>query len=181
MVAIEELHYKLNPALQKIIKTIKSPDYEHSAYINIKYKRPLQVNKGLKTKISEVLYEHLPYLDEAKKYRIHDNLEIQIFPAERKLNTVYHIGAVLDYDKTCFVVSETYNNLKIVITEKEEKIIPYKEKYQSWWLALVDTIGYGMTDYDINQFKELPAIETYFGKILLIPPYEPEKGIVLFY
>ena len=177
--AIEKLDFKLKPALFKIIETLKCSKYEHSAYLSIRYKRPLKVTKELKSKITEVLNQHLSCLAETKKYQILDNLEIQVFSAGKKFDTVYHIGTILDLDKTYFVVNAVYDNLRIVIEEKQKKIFPFKDRYKTWWLALVDTIGHGMTDYDIMQFKELPSIETVFEKVILIPPSEPKRGIVI--
>lgn len=177
--AIEKLQYKIHPFLNKIINNIRKSDYNHSAYLSIYYKRPLTVSKELSGKISEVLRNHIRHLDEAKGYIIQDNFKIQIFPTEEKFDTVYHIGSILDHDRSYFVVSKLYDNLKLILKEKEKKIRPHKNKYGTWWLVLVDNIGYGMTDYDIMQFKELPSIETVFEKVILIPPSEPKRGIVI--
>jgi len=176
---LEELDYKIYSTFDKIIKNFAIDEYSHSAFLGIRFKRPLTVNKNLRNKISEVLTSHLPHLDEKRTYDISDNLQLRIIPAEGKLESIYRFGTFSDSDSGGFVVNLIYENIKHIIEEKERKIAPYKDKYEDWWLALVDTIGYGLDQHDLQQFFELPKLDTFFKKILLISPLMPEIGVNL--
>jgi len=73
-----------------------------------------------------------------------------------------------DGDSGGFIVSLIYENLKLIVAEKEEKTKNFRNKYSEWWLAVVDTIGYELSDLDLNQFNKLPKIENQFDRLLLV-------------
>jgi hypothetical protein len=96
--------------------------------------------------------------------------------SSKKFKSLFVFGFISDNDKGGFVVSEVYNNLNIVLKEKQDKIAPYFSKYQEWWLILIDHVSYGLTNYDFNQLKSLPKIESSFYKtVILSPSYEKDK------
>ena len=75
------------------------------------------------------------------------------------------------------MVANIYDNLDLVIKEKEEKVKPYLDKYQEWWLALVDYISYDIDNHDMQQLKSLPKPTYLFNRIFIIPPMSPEQGL----
>ena len=93
---------------------------------------------------------------------------MNIFPSATKLNQQYQYGMSSDNDSGGFVVSLIYENLKLIIPEKDEKTSKYRERYSEWWLAIVDKIGYGSSDLDSKQFHNLPKIENSFDRLLLV-------------
>ena len=115
---------------------------------------------------------------------------ILIFPSflfannlEYKSFTVYYhsseinvekLKLVLDKSENLLINTELYNAginqdiLKLIVAEKENKTKNHRNKYSKWWLAVVDTIGYGLSDLDLNQFNELPKIENQFDRLLLV-------------
>jgi len=64
----------------------------------------------------------------------------------------------------------------MVIKEKEQKILPHRSKYQTWWLALNDRIGFGLDETDLSQLKEGFDIATYFEKIIFISAFDSAYG-----
>ena len=55
---------------------------------------------------------------------------------------------------------------KLVIREKEQKIKPYIRNYDFWWLILVDLIGHGLREYDMDQLNGLTVEQNIFDKII---------------
>lgn len=56
--------------------------------------------------------------------------------------------------------------------EKEVKVSSYRHNYSEWWLAVVDYIGYGVTDLDVEQFYDLDKLDYQFDRILIVSPLD---------
>jgi hypothetical protein len=132
----------------------------------------LPEKKGVKKVISKILENHKPIIDEFREYRITDNLTITIIPSTQKLDNQYQYGMSSDNDSGGFVVGLIYDNLKLIVAEKEIKIKKFKSRYSEWWLAVVDYIDYGLADLDVEKFYELIKIESQFDRILLVSPLD---------
>lgn len=174
---LEKLEYRINPIVESIAKSFELEDFSNSCFYAVRYSRPLEINKDLKRDIKKIFQEHLGKLNSRELYKVRENLEIDIFPISKKLDNVYNLGIISDQDGGGFIVGLIHENLKLVIDEKEGKVDRHKGKYPTWWLALVDTIGFGISELDLSQLNTLPTIETYFQKIILINPIDPRKSI----
>lgn len=177
--SLEELEYKLIPRFRNLLLTFDSFKIDSSAFISIIYNRPLKVDKDLMREIDKILLDHIPNIKEERRFEIRDNLTIKIFPSMKRLSSTYVLGMISDHDVGGFVVSEIYKNLNLIVEEKASKIRPYLNKYNEWWLVLIDYISYGLDDLDINQLKGLPMKNQLFSKIVIVPHIDPTKGIVL--
>ena len=175
---IEKADYTVWTVIKSIAENIQSSDYEHSIFLFPEFKRPLNI-KDYKQQIIDQLNDHLKTPKEKKRYFFSENLSISTFPASGKLETVYRMGGSSDNDSGGFIVSEIYKNLPHILSEKENKVAPYKNKYNTWWLALVDTIGYGLDAHDFSQFQQLPSLKTDFDKVLLLSPLDHTKAVFL--
>jgi len=179
---LEKLKSSLIPKINAIFKRYSNISFYNSALVTIDFSRPLVASKQLLRQIKISLDEHLPYLkniDKRKDVKINENLTISLWPIDSKYESPYILGAFLDNDSGGLVVSDVYNNLRLIIKEKENKIKPYFSKYPTWWLVLVDCIGYGLNDYDMDQLNGM-KIETHlFEKIILLDPLEPTKYKIL--
>ncbi len=179
-VGLENDYYTLQFLIQEIIRDIADISFSRSAIVGYSYGRPLPEKKFIKRKLSQILEEHKICIDEDKEYDISDSLKIRIIPSTQKLDIQYQFGMSIDYDSGGFVVDLIYDNLKLIVAEKEKKILRYKSKYSEWWLAVVDTIGYGLTDLDAEQFYQKKEIETQFDRILLVSPLDASKYSFLY-
>jgi hypothetical protein len=61
---------------------------------------------------------------------------------------LFVLGGSSDHDSGGFVVSEIAENLRICIAERSAKVAKVRNRYPEWWLALEDSIGYGVLDED---------------------------------
>ncbi|MGJ5642858.1 hypothetical protein [Formosa sp. S-31] len=173
---IEKVEYNLVPKIITQIKSYGNGLHKTSAFIGIRYRRPINYNKRIKEKINSILDSHSREMSAHKTYKVTENLEINIFPSQKKFNTQFHFGSSLDSNQGGFVLNNIYNSLKIIIKEKTSRIQPFKSEYRTWWLALIDDIGNGLTEYEIDQLKEIIDFDLNFDKVFIISNLNPTKG-----
>jgi len=176
---LEELKFKLIPRIRNLLKTYKTPGLDISAFLIITYGRPLKVDSTLFLDIRKVLDDHLKFIAEQRQYDIRENLRIIISPSNKKFSSNYVLGIIRDNNSAGFVVGDIYKNLNLIVDEKSFKIAPYLEKYNEWWLVLIDQISYGLNEMDIKELRSLPIKYNSFKRIIILPPIESEKGIIL--
>lgn len=172
---IEELYYDLIPNLQKLFNTYDNGNYTSSAFVSVDFSRPLKVDKNLISKINEILNKHSLVMKSAMDYNVSENLFLKIFPSDQKLEHQFNFGTLSDNDSGGFVLSNITDSLKLIIKEKEDKITPFYAEYKSWWLVLIDFIGYGIDRNELTALKRITGISK-FERIYFISPVDPAKG-----
>jgi hypothetical protein len=177
---LEQLEYSVHGLLRSIMDKFPSEPEIQSAFVGYHFKRPLPPLDELKKKIQEILINHKSIIHKRKKYLIGDNFELELLPASNKLDRLYKYGMSSDMDSGGFVISLIYENLNLIITEKEGKVSKYKKKYPEWWLGLVDNVGYVMGESDLKQFDQLPKLNSLFTRILMVSPLDSSHFIYLY-
>jgi len=167
---IEELGFKLIPRIAKTLKELETNDFESSILVTVYYQRPLKVNTKLLNKLKTEIKNKLPLTTKEIKIDIDYNLQLKLYQSKLKFSSSISIGAIHDLDGGGFVVSNIYDNLKLILKEKKRKTLPYHEKYKTWWLILIDYIGYNLDKVDIQQLNSAPRLKTIFNKVLLLSP-----------
>ncbi|MFA9190786.1 hypothetical protein AAGV28_05320 [Flavobacterium sp. FZUC8N2.13] len=175
-IPIEKVKHNLLPKIISQIEAFKKESYSKSAFVGIRYTRPINYNKKIKDLINAILENHSSIMETSKKYKINDNLELEIFPSDKKLDTQYHFGSSIDFNEGGFVLANIYNSLKIIIPEKSKQIENYKSEYKTWWLALVDNIGNGLSQTEFSQLREIIDFNLYFDKVFIISNLNPING-----
>lgn len=101
-------------------------------------------------------------------------LEVDIIRCGNRYETFYVMGGGAEDVMGCFLVDEMRRNIELIIKEKTAKMLPFRNKYQHWWLALVDLIGQGIDEFDLAQLRA-SSIEgkNEFDRILIISPTKP--------
>jgi hypothetical protein len=178
-IPLEDLEFKLIPRIRNLLLIFNEPGIRSSAFLTISYRRPLKVDKELISDIDKILHDHIQFIKERREYYLRDNLKIGIWPTKRKLSRIYEIGIQSDHDSGGFMVAELYKSLNIIIEEKELKIEPFRNKYDEWWIVLIDHMGFGIADEDIRKLKSLPINNHIFKKIIILPPYDFKKAIII--
>lgn len=165
---IEKVAFNLVPKIINQIESYGDGLHKNSAFFGIEFTRPICYTKTMKEKINSILEPHSNEMQKRKVYKINENLEIDIFPSEKKLDVQYHFGMSVDFDEGGFVLGNIYNSLKLIIKEKGEKIKPYRSEYEYWWLALIDNIGNGLSKSELKQLKESIDFDLIFDKVFII-------------
>jgi hypothetical protein len=172
---LEDLEYRLAPKIIKMIRGYDNLKSDITSYVSFKFKRPLIVKKNLLKVVKDLLDARLECLNEANEYEL-DNFTIKFRPSTKVYNRPYVFAWYSDDDDGGLVINNILENLKIVIEEKERKILPYKEKYQHWWLAVNDKIGFEIDDIDLVQLQTSFNIPTFFERIIFISPFDSKYG-----
>lgn len=173
---LEELAYKLVPRIDSLLTSYGNVSYDRSAYIFLDFERPLKVAKPLMEDIKKELDAHLPNIHLPKKVKIRNGLAIRFVPAIQRYESAYILGSSADYNSGGFVVGNIYDNLSIVIPEKEEKVKPYFYRYDTWWLVLANYLGYGLSGRELAQLNALAPIPSIFEKVILLSPLDFRVG-----
>jgi hypothetical protein len=168
---LEKLKNRLIPKLVKIIGSIDVQNYSNSVAVSIKFSRPISVNKSLFASVKHFLQEHVENFQHDTQYFLNENLSIRLFKLSKRFETYYCYGSSSDFDGGGLVIKELHEGLKIAIIEKEQKVMKYVQKYNKWWLILIDHIAYNVDFIDINQIQELPIIDTSFEKVIIVSPW----------
>lgn len=165
--------------IRKIVNQIQSfGDNSHSksAFFTLRYSRPVIYDKEIKDKINFILECHCLSMESRIEYEINDYLELSIFPSTERFDNQFHLGMLIDYDEGGFVLASIYQSLKIIIQEKSDKIKPYKQEYSEWWLALIDTVGYGLSEDEFKELRNSIDFDLKFDKIFIISYLNPLRG-----
>ena len=88
-------------------------------------------------------------------------------------------GGYTDGDSGGFVLSELDRKIRICVAEKTKKISRARERYPHWWLVLVDRVGYGLSDSDREQLRQLVQLDHSWNKIILVNPLDATHGYEL--
>ena len=86
------------------------------------------------------------------------------------------LGGFSDYDSGGFTLAETIRSLKVIIPEKEAKVAPYKKRYPTWWLVLINHISYRLNEEDLCEIRKSPPVEHSFDKVVLVNPLDTSHG-----
>ncbi|MDH7914542.1 hypothetical protein [Winogradskyella sp. SYSU M77433] len=175
-IPLEKVTYNLIPRIINQIESYGDGSHKSSAFIGITYLRPIKYNKEIKEKINSILKSHSLNMGIPKAYKITDNLEIDIFPSEKKLDVQYHFGSSTDFNEGGFVLNNIYNSLKLIVKEKKEKVQPFRSDYDIWWLALIDNIGNGLSKSELKQLRNSIDFDLNFDKIFIISNTNPIVG-----
>jgi hypothetical protein len=85
------------------------------------------------------------------------------------------LGACIDDEAGGWLMSELEKNLKLYIAEKASKIKPFKARYPEWWLVLVDHIGNGLSNSDIDDLKNGISISHDWNKIIIVDAQNQDR------
>lgn len=172
---LEQDEYSIYGLLRKIMIEVSEEDYEQSAFVGYSFNRPIPDKKIIKRKVLRILENHKEIINELKEHKVDENFLIKISPSTFRLQRQYQYGISRDGNTGGFVIGLIWDNLKLIIEEKERKVSKVRHKNNEWWLAVVDHIGYGLNDLDIEQFYELARLDFNFDRILLVSPLDAKK------
>ena len=150
---LEKVTYNLVPKVIKQIESFGNNPHTRSSLVGIRYSRPIKYSTRIKDEIDTILNLHSKQMDKHIVYKVSSNLELRFFPSEKRLAKQYNLGSYTDFNEGGFVLGNIYESLKHIIKEKIEKIAPFRSEYKTWWLVLVDHIGNGLSESEIEQLR----------------------------
>lgn len=118
-------------------------------WIYLDYERPIGKAKGLKRELRKILKDRVDGKNSNNKVKIGDNISLTFVKSSLVGNRRFRIGSEADDDVGGWGISFYAKNINYCIAEKELKIADYYDKYNKWWLILVDTmVGFDKDSVD---------------------------------
>jgi hypothetical protein len=176
---LEQLWFPLWQRLKKHLPSLGPALAGECWYVCIDFSRPLDGWKTLRPLLDSALRSFM--LDPGRHQtviQITPQFSVDLLRAGMDHGSFFVLGASSDNDSGGWVMGEVERNLRLCIKEKERKIAPYRKKYNSWWLLLVDHIDYSMDDEDRKIFRRevMPTIRHSFEKIIFVDPRDHRRA-----
>lgn len=165
---LESLAHNIHNRLTRILKELDDKESSYSYFIWLRFKRPLFLDKMLNKKMKCAILGANLQTDSRVEIPIDTNLTLQLQRSNKRFITKFKLVSIYDGDRGGLLVQDLYDNLKIAISDKNEKISPHFNEFEKWWLVLIDRIDGNLDDTDIKQLLELPKPETYFEIIYIV-------------
>ena len=173
--SLEEVSIPLSMKFKNFLASLGSADTRESWFVRYRFKRPLPPWNQLQATVRKRLTAFRD--NQRPRHRVNiiidEDFELDLIPASDAQPTFFVFGGYSDSDSGGWVFSETQKNLRICIEEKTRKIARVRNKYQEWWLILIDYIGYGVDDCDRKLYREHLGIDHNWDKIILVNPLNP--------
>jgi hypothetical protein len=172
---IEQDNYRLHSIINDVLKSESNLDHKNSVFISHRFKRPIPSKKKIISNLKSLLADYKAAGTLTSKDNLEDSISFELFESNTTLKNEFEIAIVSDSDSGGFTVPLIIENIKLAIIEKEGKISKIKDKYPEWWLALVDTVGYGIRPDELETIKQHLRVKTTFKRLLIISPMSPEN------
>lgn len=168
---LEEVAISLWKKVEKLAHGMGPPIDGESWYLFIRFSRPVEDWKTLGQKVTTALQAF-----QASKNRKRGviasgiGFELEVFRAGGPKATMFRMGGSSDEESGGWLLSELETNIRHCASEKTRKIALHQHKYGTWWLALVDHIGYALDDFDRQLFRDQVSLSHTWDKIIVIDP-----------
>lgn len=169
---LEESALPLDGRINTLLKSFGPPKSGQSLFVGYSFQRPLEDWKVLEDLIKKQLehFEEYPFL-EFSEFDITDRFQIKIVPSTIPLKGLFCLGGSADNDSGGWILSEFDRNLKLCIEHKSPKI--NREKYDEWWLLLIDHSGHSLSESDRQEFKSFFNFKHSWERIIIVDPLNP--------
>ena len=152
----DEISYKLWPALEETFRAF-DPLYRGRTYwVSVGYHHQFRrLTKAWKREIQGALQEFLalgspvPYEKWLRDY----TMLLRIINGPNRQDRTFRLASEMNFDGGGEVISVYAKNIERGIREKSVKVLPYKERYEEWWLALVDYMEWPLEPDEICEIQ----------------------------
>ncbi|MBZ5719016.1 MAG: hypothetical protein LAO03_01415 [Acidobacteriia bacterium] len=175
---LEETSIPFLTRFQRLLTEINSPSGGSSWLVSYAIQRPLPpwhlLYPTLK-KYLEAFRDSAP-AQSPTSVTMFETLEIEFCLTVDSYSTFFVLASGDDRDQGGWLLDEIDRNLRICIEEKTRKIAPYRQKYAEWWLALVDMIGFSLSETDREWLRKNFRCDHSWNKIALLDPLNPKSS-----
>jgi hypothetical protein len=166
----EELSIPLWRTVEKVASEFNNQFAGKSYWILPKYWRPPRQSggetaKSVRDSLEGFLRRGGKVPDELV---VNDHLKLIVWPSSPVQGRVFRLGGGYDRDSGGGLVPMYADNISYCIREKSEKIGPYQNRYDTWWLLLVDLLGWGIDDFEESELRSMIPSLGRFDRVILI-------------
>lgn len=168
--ALEELAIPLWKNLRQATTDLNNELSGETYWVRVEYERPSkETGKETVETVKGVLRNFFRSSRKPpQKERVNENLILKIKSSRNVKGEVFRMAAGRDLDSGGFVMNKYVKNIKYCIEEKSSKVEEHLEKYDEWWLLMIDHIGYGLLDTEENKLKSKMSDLGRFDRTLII-------------
>ncbi len=153
--------------ISQLCEDLGSPGADGSYFVIYKFERPVTFN----AKVKKLVRAKLQAVNGGKgKTKIFEEngLSVEIVSASKPLDKRFNVGVIVDQQAGGWEIDLCELALKRAIGEKESRTKGNRAKYPTWWLILVDCMGFLQSD---AESKPSPgAIQHTFDRVIVIGP-----------
>lgn len=179
MEGLEQSAYPLYRKIESLLKSLGPPTGDFSWFVLHHFSRPIpewpELREWIRKRCLEVASIPAPQPGAQLEAKLNHNFDVVFLRSTDKHESLFLMGGSSDQDSGGFILSEMEKNMKHCIQEKSRKTSAHRERYSEWWLALVDHIGYGLSEDDQMQFKSFFDIDHDWDRILVVSPLDPAR------
>jgi len=169
---LEETSISLWKNILNLLNDIGTPIADETWFVHFRFSRPVEQWKKLRPSLHQALTDFAA--SETRQGRVifeNQGFELEVYCRASTIHsTTFILAGCSDQDSGGWLLAEMSKNISHCASEKSRKIAAVRPKYQCWWLALVDHIGYGLDKFDRDQFQSQISIEHDWDKIIIIDP-----------
>jgi hypothetical protein len=175
---IEQAAIPLKKVVDKTLKKFDSLYSGNSYFVLYTYGRPLAPMALLSKKLELALDAFVQGpMSTPTKLDIDPSFRIQIVSAANPISGRFFVLASdRDLQRGGWIVEDMMNNIRHCSDEKAAKVAAYRAKYPTWWLLLVDFIGYGIDQFDQDQLTVTANVRHTWDKLIILSPQEPLRA-----
>lgn len=175
--ALDKKGVALWDSVKRILSDLGPPTSGRSWFVSYTVRRPVKDFKHIPKLLKKALLEFRGNpCDAGQKIAVVEGFSVTITPAQMTHDLEFFFASASDRDGTGWLLDMMQANSQLCIDEKSKKIEKVRAKYQTWWLVLVDMIGWGLSDFDQELFRDSVLIDKGdWDKIILIDPRDPSR------
>jgi len=160
-----------------VLREIGPPTSGRSWWVCYTVRRPIKRYKDIPKLLKKALLEfRSDPCDGEQKIAVVEGFSVKLVPAEIVHELEFVFASASDRDSAGWLLDMMQTNLQLCIDEKSQKIDKVRANYQTWWLVLVDMIGWGLSEFDQDLFKDSVSINKRdWASIILIDPRDPAR------
>jgi len=166
---LEETRIPLFGLLESSLGELDSLYKGRSYWVSIRFRRPVGKRNTNKKAIVKALTDflsrpfQLPY-----DLKVTENIYFHIFPSQAVEGKVFRFAGGTDRESGGWVLAEFTKNFNHCVEEKTQKIKDHRDKYNSWWLVLVDKIAHGFEESEKDQVKSMVGASISWNKVIVL-------------
>ncbi len=169
---LEELQFRIQNVLKKSLELFNSKNIDESYWVFILYGKEINYNtRHLFKQFNKTLQQFLDSdLPDNSKFKVNNFIEMGFLKAHKKYNKLFKNLGGTNFNTFGFVNAVIIENVSYCISEKSSKILPYKNKYKSWWLILVNHLYANLKIEDNLEIKKYLSSTGEFEKVIVLDP-----------
>ncbi len=168
---LEKLSVPIYEAFQEVLHSFGKQKSNFSYYVGLEFERPIDLDiHELKKQITENLQSFLENSVQTYPYilNITNGVELIILKTTSKNKNLFRSAGDRDNDEGGCNISVYIENIQYCINEKSEKIKSYLNKYDEWWLYLVNTMHLIINMSDVKEISNNIQNLGFFDKVKIV-------------